>query len=137
LLWIFPRTVYCILVRYRSEFLSSWAFLSSEISFFFVIAAVRPKIAISSFFQILRVDRRIWETIRVFSLMSKRELWHPHVMGLLFFQVLNHRIWLAFVTRNSSLEPFFEGLFAQIHIDLSWRIFGWNQTGDLQITQIC
>jgi len=76
--WIFPRTVYCMLVRHRSEFLFFWACFSPEISSAFVIADVRPKIVISSFFQILRVDRRIWETTRVFSLMSVRELWHLH-----------------------------------------------------------
>jgi len=37
----------------------------------------------------------------------------------------------------SSLEPLLEGLLAQIHIDLSWRIFGRNRTGDLRIIQIC
>jgi len=46
-------------------------------------------------------------------------------------------ILLAFITGNSSLEPLLEGLCAQIHIDLSWRVFGRNLTGDLQITQIC
>jgi len=30
-------------------------------------------------------------------------------------------ILLAFITRNSSLEPLLEGLFALIHINLSWR----------------
>ena len=35
-----------------------------------------------------------------------------------------------------SLEPLLEGLFAQIHIDLSSRGFGRNRTGDLRITQI-
>jgi len=70
-----------MLVRYRSEFRSSWACLSSEISFLFVIAAVRPNIAINSFFQVLRADRRIWDTTRGFSLMSRRELWHLHAMG--------------------------------------------------------
>jgi len=28
-------------------------------------------------------------------------------------------VFLAFITGNSSIEPFLEGLFAQIHIDLS------------------
>jgi len=46
-------------------------------------------------------------------------------------------ILLAFLTGNSSLEPLFEGLGAQIHTDLSWLIFGRNRTGDLRITQIC
>ena len=46
-------------------------------------------------------------------------------------------ILLAFITRNSSLEPLLEGLFAQIHIDLSWRVFGRNRTWDLRITQFC
>jgi len=45
-------------------------------------------------------------------------------------------ILIVFITWNSSLEPLLEGLFAQIHIDLSWRGFGRNRTGDLQITQI-
>jgi len=46
-------------------------------------------------------------------------------------------IFLAFIAGNSSLEHLLEGLFAQIHIDLSWRGFGRNRTGDLRITQIC
>jgi len=46
-------------------------------------------------------------------------------------------ILLAFITGNSSLEPLLEGLFAQIHVDLSWRGFGRNRTEDLRITQIC
>ena len=75
-----------------SEFLSSCACFSSEISSFFVIAAVRPKIAINSFFQILRVDQRICETTRVFSLMSKRELRQLHVMGQIML--------LSFVTSH-------------------------------------
>ena len=63
-----------------SEFFFSWACLSSEISSVFVIADV-PKMAIGSFFQILSVDRRIWETTLVFLLMSNKDLWQPHVMG--------------------------------------------------------
>jgi len=43
---------------------------------------------------------------------------------------------LAFITGNSNLEPLPEGLFAEIHIDLSWWDFGRNRTGDLQITQL-
>jgi len=46
-------------------------------------------------------------------------------------------ILLAFITGNSSLEPWLKGLFAQIHIELSWRGFGRNRTGDLRMTQIC
>jgi len=42
-------------------------------------------------------------------------------------------ILLAFITGNSSLEPMLEGLFAQIPIDLSSRIFGRNRTGDLRL----
>ena len=45
-------------------------------------------------------------------------------------------ILLALMTENSSLEPLLKGLFAQIHVDLSWRGFGWNRTGDQRITQI-
>ena len=37
----------------------------------------------------------------------------------------------AFVTGNSSLEPLIEGLCAQIHVNLRWRVFGRNRTGDL------
>ena len=43
---------------------------------------------------------------------------------------------MAFITENSGLEPLREGLLAQIQIDLSWRGFGRNRTGDLQITQM-
>ena len=57
-------------------------------------------------------------------------------MLLLLFRK-KYLIWLAFIIRNSSLEPWLEGLFAQIHIDLSWWGFGWNRTEDLRITQIC
>ena len=45
-------------------------------------------------------------------------------------------ILLAFITGNSSLEPMFWGLLAQIHTDVSSVIFGLNQTGDLRITHI-
>ena len=44
---------------------------------------------------------------------------------------------LAFITGNSSLAPLLEGLLAQIHIDMSWEVFGRNRTVDLRITQIC
>ena len=46
-------------------------------------------------------------------------------------------ILMAFITGNSSLEPLLKGLLAQIHIDLSRRVFGRNRSGDLRITQIC
>ena len=35
-------------------------------------------------------------------------------------------IWFAFITGNSSLEPLIEGLCAQIHVNLRWRVFGRN-----------
>jgi len=44
-------------------------------------------------------------------------------------------IWIAFITGNSSLEPLLEGLLAQIHVNLSWRVFGRNRTGDLRKTR--
>jgi len=44
-------------------------------------------------------------------------------------------IWIVFITGNSSWEPLPEGLLAQIHVNLSWRVFGRNRTGDLQITR--
>ena len=40
-------------------------------------------------------------------------------------------ILFAFITGNSSLEPLNEGLCAQIHVNLRWRVFGRNRTGDL------
>jgi len=40
-------------------------------------------------------------------------------------------ILIAFITGNSSLEPLIEGLCAQIHVNLRWRVFGRNRTGDL------
>ena len=46
-----------------------------------------------------------------------------------------HLIWFAVITGNSTLEPLLEGLFAQIHMNLSWRVFGRNRTGDLRITK--
>ena len=39
------------------------------------------------------------------------------------------------ITGNSSLEPLLEGPFAQIHVNVSWRVFGRNRTRDLQITK--
>jgi len=45
-------------------------------------------------------------------------------------------IWFAFITGNSSLESLFECLLVQIHMDLSFRGFGRNRTGDLRTTQI-
>ena len=38
-------------------------------------------------------------------------------------------ILVAFITGNSSLEPLIEGLYAQIHVNLRWRVFGRNRTG--------
>jgi len=48
-------------------------------------------------------------------------------------------IFLSFITGNSNLnlELLLDGLFAQIHVDLSKRGFGRNRTWDLRITQIC
>ena len=40
----------------------------------------------------------------------------------------------AFITGNGILQPLLEGLFAEIHIDLSLRGFGRNQTRDLRMT---
>ena len=40
-------------------------------------------------------------------------------------------ILVALITGNSSLEPLIEGLYAQIHVNLRWRVFGRNRTGDL------
>jgi len=37
----------------------------------------------------------------------------------------------AFITANSSLEPWIQGLCAQIHVNLRWRVFCRNRTGDL------
>jgi len=39
-------------------------------------------------------------------------------------------ILIAFITGNSGLEPLIEGLCAQIHVNLRWRVFGRNRTGD-------
>jgi len=46
--------------------------------------------------------------------------WHPLRLIL-----------IAFITGNSSLEPLIEGLCAQIHVNLRWRVFGRNRTGGL------
>ena len=89
-----PSTVYCILVRSSSEFLSGCACFSSEISSLFVIAAVRPKHAIRLFASIFSVAQSICETTRVFSMMSKREFRHPQVMGqiMLLSRVASHEL---------------------------------------------
>ena len=47
---------------------------------------------------------------------------------LIFFFFL---ILVAIIIGNSSLEPLIEGLYAQIHVNLRWRVFGRNRTGDL------
>ena len=44
-------------------------------------------------------------------------------------------IFPAFITGKSSLEPLLEGLFAQICVNLSGRVFDRNRTGDLRITK--
>ena len=89
-----PSTVYCILVQQRLGFLSCCACFSSEISSLFVIAAVRPKHAISSFSSIFRVARSICATTRVFSMMSKREFWHPQIIEqiMLLSRVASHEL---------------------------------------------
>jgi len=40
----------------------------------------------------------------------------------------------AVFTGNTSLEPLREGLFVQIHVNLSWHVFGRNWTLNLRIT---
>jgi len=94
-----PSTIYCILVLSRLEFLSCCACFSSEISSLFVIAAIRPKHAISSFSSIFRVALSICETTLVFSMMSKREFWHPQVIGqiMLLSSVASHELSTASV----------------------------------------
>jgi len=49
----------------------------------------------------------------------------------LFPKQASDLIWFAFITGISSLEPLIEGLCAQIHVNLRWRVFGRNRTGDL------
>ena len=39
---------------------------------------------------------------------------------------LDDLILIAFITGNSSLEPLIEGLCAQIHVNLRWRVVGRN-----------
>jgi len=56
-------------------------------------------------------------------------------MKLFYHHGFLRRTHLTFITWNSSIEPMLEGLFAQIHIDVSWHVFGRNWTGDLRITQ--
>ena len=51
--------------------------------------------------------------------------------ALIRFLISLPLILVAFITGNSSLEPLFEGLYAQIHVNLRWRVFGRNRTGDL------
>ena len=65
----------------------------------FVIAAVRPKVAINLFFRIFRVALSICETTWVFPLMSSREFRHPHVMGqvMLLSRVASHELSLVSV----------------------------------------
>jgi len=43
-------------------------------------------------------------------------------------------ILIAFVTGNSSLEPLIEGLCAQIHVNLRWRVLAGIEPGTLRIT---
>ena len=59
-----------------------------------MIAAVRPKQAISSFFRMSRVALSICETTWGLPLMSRRELRHPHVMGqiMLLSRVTSHEL---------------------------------------------
>ena len=92
-----------------------------------------------------------WQTTSVFVLKYRNE-WHVRhpkrrivVRGkktarLLFIfdtecvhPAPPYRVWflVAFITGNSSLEPLIEGLYAQIHVNLRWRVFGRNRTGDL------
>ena len=40
------------------------------------------------------------------------------------------------ITDNSSLDPLLQGVLALIHMNLSYRGFAQNRTGDLQITDI-
>ena len=45
-------------------------------------------------------------------------------------RIIFFSISIAFITGNSSLEPLLEGLCAQIHVNLSCRVFGRNRTGN-------
>ena len=49
---------------------------------------------LSSFSSIFRVAQSICETTRVFSMMSKREFWHPQVIGqiMLLSRVSSHKL---------------------------------------------
>jgi len=64
--------------------------------------------------------------LRDLYLVRRRKHSHPLVVIL---------IKIAFITGNSSLEPLLEGLCAQIHVNLSCRVFGRNRTGALRITK--
>ena len=90
----FAQDLYCMLVRYRSEFLFSCTCFSSLISSVCIMADVWPKTAMSSCCRILRVDLRMLETTLVFMPMSSRELWQPQVMGqiMLLFLVTSHEL---------------------------------------------
>jgi len=69
--------------------------------------------------------------------------WYGHIRIYLhanmyvYIHIVYTLIFLAFISENSNLKPLLEGRFAQIHIDLSWRVSGRNLSGDLRRTQIC
>ena len=87
-----------------------------------MIAAVRLKQAISSFFKMLRVALSICKTTRVLPLMSRRELRHPHVMGqiILLSRVISHELSFMSVPLVDS-RPFLGG---GSRLDLAYEVPG-------------
>ena len=54
-----------------------------------------------------------------------------------FFGRFRSMIWFNLLSLLETVvwKPLLEGLFAQIHANLSWRVFGRNRTWDLRITR--
>jgi len=69
------------------------------------------------------------------SILNGLNLTKQQVISICMCQMVSKLIEFAFITGNSSLELLLEGLFAQIHVNLSGRVFGRNRTGDLRITR--
>jgi len=69
------------------------------------------------------------------SILNGLNLTKQQVISICMCQMVSKLIEFAFITGNSSLEPLLEGLFAQIHVNLSGRVFGRNWTGGLRITK--
>jgi len=116
---------------------ASWLVLTGIVRFASTSCALSVR---SSLLQILRNSSRRHSVLMLLSLsgVTNLTLLFGFCAARMLLQVPSDGWWavvtdlilVAFITGNSSLEPLIEGLYAQIHVNLRWRVLGRNRTGD-------